>query len=732
MGNLNQNKERKQIFIYLLFLFLFLFGVWFAFYLAKNIFEFSDSIFTSYNSEDFSIRKNFLTKIHHPIAQLFLQILVVLSFARIFVILFRKLHQPTVVGEVLAGILLGPSCVGLFFPEVFHVIFPKESLTELQIVSQFGLIIFMFVIGMELDVGTFKEKIRTAIFISHGSIVISFLGGLFLAIYLYPKFANPEIRFIDFGLFMGISMSIAAFPVLARIIQEKGISKSDFGLMIITCAAVDDVSAWVLLAVIISIIQSNGIISIFLHLLFTLLYILFTVYILQPFLTRVSKIYITQEVIGRGVLSLVVIILISSALTTEMIGIHALFGAFLAGVIMPNTGELRRVLTEKLEDFSAVLLLPLFFAYTGLRTEIISLDSWYSWKICGIVIFSAILGKFGGSFISARIAGMSLKESTTLGILMNTRGLMELVVLNIGYDLGILNKEIFAIMVIMALVTTLLTGPLTKLLHKSESKLILQSDSLSQIIPNKVLIPFGPPRAGETLFKVALSIFGTEGKYSTLHLTPIPDSLVLDTLETIQKTNFEGILKISKEKNIPVQTICKMTDSVTQDIIDITKQDRYGFVLMGAAKSIFGENVISGKVENILSEVNCKVGIFLDRGFEELYSLLIYYKYSVEGDALFQLGGLIQKSGTKEINLVYEKGNEPSEDSLRRYFSKSIRTTATSKQSKKLLSKYSLVLIGYNHWLEISSNPTEEKFLFDKNEWEQESRSSILIVRAEI
>jgi Kef-type K+ transport system membrane component KefB len=732
-SNLKKRSKSSYFWLYIGAICLFFLGIWGAFELAELLYKTP--------SEDFalptppgkspSIWLSFIERLHHPVGQLLIQILVVLSLARAFSYIFRKLHQPTVVGEILAGILLGPSALGLLFPSLSTAIFPPESLPNLQIVSQFGLIIFMFVIGMELDVGIFKEKVRTALIISHMSIVSSFLVGLFLAVYLYPRFAQEGTEFLPFGLFMGISMSIAAFPVLARIIQERGINKTSFGLLIITCAAVDDVSAWVLLAIIISLIQANGILSASLHLFLTLLYILFCIYILQPFLSRLSRVYITQEVIGRGVLSLLIIIFLFSALITETIGIHALFGAFLAGVIMPTTGDLRRVLTEKLEDFSAVLLLPLFFAFTGLRTQIGSLNSPYLWQVCGVIILCAVIGKFGGSFLGARIAGLSWRDSTTLGVLMNTRGLMELVVLNIGYDLGILSTEIFAIMVIMALSTTLLTGPLIKFLLKTEDSEKNESESPIVLIPNRVLIPFGPPKSGETLFKLAINIFGTEGQYSTLHLTPIPDSIAVDPSIEFKKTNFEGILKVSKEKKIPVQTIFQLTNSVSEDIVNIIKRERSGFVLMGGAQSLFGANAISGKVESILSEVQSKVGIFLDRGFQNIQSLLIYYKYPIEAEGLFQIAGQIQKNGANEVNLVYEKENEPKEDLLRKHFSKSIRTTPTTKQSKKVFNKYSLVIIGYNHWLEITTNPEEEKFLFDKNEWQKENQTSILILRSD-
>ncbi|NBU99620.1 MAG: cation/H(+) antiporter, partial [Spirochaetia bacterium] len=368
--------------------------------------------------------------------------------------LFRRIGQPSVIGEICAGLALGPSLLGLFYPDFYKFIFPAPSLGNLQLLSQFGLIIFMFVVGMELDISVLKEKAKSAILISHISILFPFLLGCVLSLYFFDKYAPENISFLSFGLFLGIAMSITAFPVLARIIQEKGLSKSTIGIVALTCAAVDDISAWTVLALILAIIQAGSVHLIFLILLFSLIYISVMIYITQPVLEKMSKLYITKEIISRGVISILTILMLCSAMVSESLGIHALFGAFLAGVIMPTNTRLRGVITEKFEDFSAVLLLPLFFAYTGIRTRIQLLNSQDLWIDCIIVVLIASLGKILGSLFAARFTGVSWRESAIIGFLMNTRGLMELVILNIGYDMGILSPEIFTMFVIMALVTT--------------------------------------------------------------------------------------------------------------------------------------------------------------------------------------------------------------------------------------------------------------------------------------
>jgi Kef-type K+ transport system membrane component KefB len=286
-----------------------------------------------------------------------------------------------------------------------------------------------------------------------------------LSYFIFRDFAPGNITFISFSLFMGIAMSITAFPVLARILKERELSKTPLGILAITCAAADDATAWCLLAIVIPIAKAGSLFSSLFTVLITILYCAFMLYYLKPLLKKVSTHHIDKDKINRSIVAIAFFILLLSSYFTEIIGIHALFGAFMAGLIMPNNFRFKELITNKIEDVSTVLLLPIFFAYTGLRTQIGLLNQSHLWLLCGIIIIIAVLGKFGGSAITARLVGRSWKESLSIGALMNTRGLMELVVLNIGYDLGILSPEIFTIMVIMAISTTLMTGPLLDLIN---------------------------------------------------------------------------------------------------------------------------------------------------------------------------------------------------------------------------------------------------------------------------
>jgi Kef-type K+ transport system membrane component KefB len=411
------------------------------------------------------LRETLLHNISHPLSILLLQIITIIVVSRTFGYLMRKIGQPTVIGEVVAGIVLGPSVVGMLFPEYIDFLFPKASLPNLQFLSQIGLLLFMFVIGMELDIKVLKAKAHDAVVISHASIIVPYTLGMGLAYYLYVEFAPENISFTSFSLFMGIAMSITAFPVLARIIRERKLGKTKLGIIAITCAAADDITAWCLLAAVIAIVKAGDATGALFTLTLSIGYVVFMFYVIQPALKYWSTRYVSGNKLTLNSVAMLFGIMLISSYVTEVIGIHALFGAFMAGIIMPASLSFRKVVTEKVEHVSMALLLPLFFAFSGLRTQIGLLNDARSWGICGLIVLVAIIGKFGGSFVAAKITGQNWKDSLSIGVLMNTRGLVELIVLNIGYDLGILNPEIFAMLVIMALVTTFMTGPLLDLIN---------------------------------------------------------------------------------------------------------------------------------------------------------------------------------------------------------------------------------------------------------------------------
>jgi len=414
-----------------------------------------------------NVINQFVANIKFPLSILLLQVIIILFTSRVFGIIFSKLGQQTVIGEIIAGIFLGPSIFGWLFPEQFALIFPHNSFISLQFLSQIGLTFFMFVIGMDLDLSKIKSKTHDAIIISQVSIIFPFFLGACVSYYIIQDLAPQNVSFLSFALFMGIAMSITAFPVLARIIKERGLTKTPLGVLAITCAAADDVTAWCMLAAAIAIVKAGSITSSLFTIGLAITYIVFMLYVIKPWLQRVSTRRAISERSDKNVIGIAFFILLLSAYFTEIIGIHALFGAFIAGVVMPNNTQFKEILSDKVEDVSTILLLPIFFAFTGLRTQIGLLSEGNLWFTCLLIISVAVIGKLAGSALTAKLIGRTWKDSLSLGALMNTRGLMELIVLNIAYDLGVFGPQLFSIMVIMALCTTFMTGPLLDVVNYS-------------------------------------------------------------------------------------------------------------------------------------------------------------------------------------------------------------------------------------------------------------------------
>lgn len=567
--------------------------------------------------------------LQHPLAILLVQIITIILVARFFGWFFRKIGQQSVVGEMVAGIVLGPSLLGLYFPEYSAMLFPKESLGNLQFLSQIGLILFMFVIGMELDLKALRNKANDAVVISHASIIIPFALGVGLAYFIYFRFAPPGIEFASFALFIGISMSITAFPVLARIVQERGIHKTRLGTIVITCAAADDITAWCILATVIAIVKAGSFVSSLYVIGLSIGYVLLMLKVVRPFLKRVGDLKYSRESLSKPVVAIFLLTLIISAYATEIIGIHALFGAFMAGGIMPENTKFRNIIIDKVEDVSVILLLPLFFVFTGLRTQINAIDDPFLWKVTGGIILVAVVGKFLGSALAAKFVGQSWRDSLTIGALMNTRGLMELVVLNIGYDLGVLTTEVFTMMVIMALVTTFMTGPALDLINYIfKTKDIILPDEIKSDDKYKILISFGNSERGKSLLRLANSFVKKESQESVvtaMHLT-LSNELHTFNLEEQERRSFAPLVNESENLGQKIITLFKASNDIDNDIIEIANQGEYNLLLVGLGQSIF-EGTILGKVlgyttriinpDRLIDKFIGKEGLFENSPFDE-------------------------------------------------------------------------------------------------------------------
>jgi Kef-type K+ transport system membrane component KefB len=392
-----------------------------------------------------------------------LALVVVLVVARVVGAIFRALNQPQVMGEVVAGILLGPSFFGWLAPGLASQVLSAGVAPYLAVISQLGVVLYMFLVGLELDTNLLRQRTSSSIAVSHASIVVPFLSGGVLALWLYPRYAVRNVPFVVFALFVGVAMSVTAFPVLARILTDRGLQNSALGVIALACAAVDDVTAWCLLAVLVAVARAEAG-----HLVSTLaMTVGFIAFVLL--IAKYGAVWLVRKRAEKGrttrdVFAIVFAALMMAVLTAERIGIHGLFGAFLLGTLIPQDSALARDIRNKCEDLVLVLLLPVFFAFTGMRTKIGLLHGTRYWLACALIIGIAALGKFGGSFLAARLTGSDWREAASLGVLLNTRGLMELIVLNVGLDLGLLSPTLFTMFVVMAIATTLATAPILRAL----------------------------------------------------------------------------------------------------------------------------------------------------------------------------------------------------------------------------------------------------------------------------
>lgn len=674
----------------------------------------------------------------HPLAILLAQIITIILVARFFGWIFRKIGQPSVIGEMIAGIVLGPSLVGMYFPEYSNILFPKESLGNLQFLSQIGLILFMFVIGMELDLKALKNKANDAVVISHASIIFPFTLGIGLAYFIYNQFAPDGVEFASFALFLGIAMSITAFPVLARIVQERGIHKTKLGTIVITCAAADDITAWCILAAVIAIVKAGSFVSSIYIIVMAVAYVFLMLKVVRPFLARVGSLKNSRSSLSKPVVAIFLLTLIISAYVTEVIGIHALFGAFMAGAIMPDNTKFRSIIIEKVEDVSVILLLPLFFVFTGLRTQINSINDPYLWKITGLIVLVAVVGKFVGSALASKFVGQSWRDSLTIGALMNTRGLMELVVLNIGYDLGVLSTEVFTMMVIMALLTTFMTGPALDLINYVFKNKEDITEEIQTAKKYKILISFGNSERAKSLLRLANSFVRKENRESVvtaMHLT-LSNELHTFDLEEQEKKSFAPVISEAAVLNQQVVTLFKASNDIDADIVEIANQGEYDLLLVGLGQSIF-EGTLLGKVlgyttriinpdrlidkfigkeglfENspfdertrqIVAKSRMPVGILVDKNLENLNNIFVPI-FSEEDAFLVYYAKKLVSNNDSRITFV-DPNNAISEsddirkniDAIKNQMPANIAMKEERTMKKEFLEKQDIMLISLESW----------------------------------
>jgi Kef-type K+ transport system membrane component KefB/nucleotide-binding universal stress UspA family protein len=604
--------------------------------------------------------------LHSPLSLFIAQAALIIALSRVVGLAATSLGQPMVIAEVIAGILLGPSLLGVVSPAAMTTLFPATSMPLLGLMSQVGLILFMFLIGLELDPKLLRGRARTSVAISHSSIVLPGLLGGILGIYLYPRLSSPDVPFASFLLFMAVSMSITAFPVLARILAERRLLKTKVGAITITAAAVDDVTAWCLLAFVVSIAKSTDLRRAAVTVGLALAYIALMFVVVRPFLRRLGAISASREGLTQNLVAVTVLILLASSWITELIGIHALFGAFMLGAIMPKEGHAGRLLAEKLEDLVVVFLLPLFFAYSGLRTQIGLLDSGSAWMQCALIILVACIGKFGGSLVAGKLTGLRWREASAVGILMNTRGLMELIVLNIGLDLGVISPALFTMMVIMALATTFMTTPLLQLVYPSS--VIAKEEPVPILTPAPEAVSLTPrftvlmcvafDRSGPAMVRLANALVADQPQHHRLYALRLirpTDRASFYIVGQDDESGMQGLkplLETAAQLHLSVSPIAFVSPRPAADICNVAEVKGADLVILGWHKPVVTRTVLGGTVADVLEKAPATVAVFVDRGLQTVRKVLVPFQGSPDDKAALSLARRMTTSNA-EVTILH-------------------------------------------------------------------------------
>lgn len=613
----------------------------------------------------------------HPLPLFLLQAIVIIAVSRAIGWFARYVNQPMVIAEILAGIVLGPSILGLIAGYAQHLglvevnlqeaLFPVASHETLGLVSQIGLVFFMFLVGLELEPRLLKAHGRRSLVIGLLSTLVPFGLSILLSLYLYDKVADPQrVNFLQFLLFLGVGMSITAFPVLARILAERQMIKSEVGMTTITSAAIADVLGWCLLAFIIAVVHTRGWSGAVWTTVLALSYIAFLLLVLRPFVGRLAATAASRSGLTQNIVAVAFILIMISSFATEWIGIHALFGAFLFGVIIPRENGYVKALVDKVEDFVVVFLLPLFFAFSGLRTEIGKLNSLYYWFLCLLIIAVATVGKFGGSLMAARLTGMRWRDATGLSVLMNTRGLMELVVLNIGFDLGIISAELFTMLVIMALVTTFCTTPILAWMYPRTrgAEQWVQTGVTEPGAVGKpalsMMICVAQERSGPGMANLAAALRGDDpagSKFYALRLIRPPERSSAfingDSEEGEGGNALIPLLHRSEELGLEVKSISFVSVAPAADICQVAAAKQVDLVLLGWHRPIFSQTALGGVVYEVMRDSPADVAVLVDRGLTRVKKVLFAFNSFRQDQPALRVIRRLQEHNDAEVVILH-------------------------------------------------------------------------------
>ena len=575
----------------------------------------------------------------HLVAVFLLAAAIVMLIARLFGAAAVKVSQPRVMGEVVAGIALGPTIFGWLAPGLQATIFPTDILPAFGIAANLGLVFYLFLVGLELDPKQLKGRMSQAAAISNTSVALPMMLGIAVALPLY-ELVGPDKKFVAFALFMGVAMSITAFPVLARILVERRMLKRPVGALTLACAAIDDVTAWFLIALATAVATQGGTSDVVKTILYAIAFTLFMLIVVRRLLARVSTAFDEAGRVPGGWIVAIFAGILLSAFATEEIGIAVIFGAFMMGMVMPRNAGLTEDVTHRIEDFVVILLLPMFFAYTGLRTNIGLLDRPVLWGITLLLIAVAVIGKFFGAMIAARLTGFGWKPAAVIGTLMNTRGLTELIVLNLALEKGVISDALFAMLVIMALVTTFMAGPLLKLIDPKneygapvedeleEARRVSSAEFPELPVPEKsILIAPQTEVAMDQLRALAEPLAESEPPreliVARLVLPPkrseLSGGLQEENKLLVEATNEVTFARLDlMDKGIAARGVAFVSANPGRDLARLAKSEEVDLLLMDGRRPLLGGGVPRGDVGVVLNEAECDVAVLVAKEGEQV------------------------------------------------------------------------------------------------------------------
>jgi Kef-type K+ transport system membrane component KefB len=615
--------------------------------------------------------------------RLMLAIAAVILAARVLGVALGKIGQPRVMGEVLAGILLGPTLLGAIAPGVKDYLFPADIVPLISAAAQIGLAFYLFLVGMELDIGKVRRQIARAAFVSNASVAVPMGLGLLVALPIY-KLLSPDVRYVPFALFMGVSMSITAFPVLARILVERRMLRNRVGVLALASAAIDDVTAWGLLALATAVAGTGSTSHVGVVIGLAAAFTAGMLLVVRPILARASVAYDEVGYVPALWLGVIVVGVLVSAYTAQQIGIAAIFGAFVMGLIMPRHAELTEDISRRLEQFVVLVLLPLFFVVTGLRTDVGSINRPILWLIGLLLLGVAIVGKWAGAMVAGRISGLGLRDSAALGALMNTRGLTELIVLNIGLDLGLISRALFTILVLMALITTFMAGPALRLLDprkelseppEKELRRLARRQGPRAAAERSILVAPQDEAAVDSLLAIAEPLARSDPPRELVLVRLLRPSRLAPGLSSEDRELRQAVADLNhrrrllEERGVEARGVAFTSPDPGGDLVQLAADERVDLLLVNGRRPLAGDPVPRGAMGAVLDSAPCDVAVLVERKgklrVDGEHPVVVPFGGAEHDWAALELGAWIAAAARAPLRLLGSAGTNGDRDASR-------------------------------------------------------------------